>query len=561
MRNVCSKNLGVVLGGLVVAAGALTACSDHPYDPDAPAIDPYAPSVHITSPARGAFAGDVTTLVVTGTATDDAAVTSVKVNGVDARLAGDGTWSATIPVATGTQLIHAVASDAQGNLGKESRAVVAGPLSPIATAVPQAITAAMSAQTFDALGRGVTGYLRTGNLVALVASRNPVIDVGNGPDCNYVQATITQITAGAATSVSLVPRAGGLALDVELDQVQVQVHLGYAVLCAGGSSELTVAASHIKVSGNLDVGVTRGAFDVQLVDQDVQITGFAVDLGGLPGEVVKDLHLDTVLGPVIGLLAEKLVVPALNTALAGLNATRTIDVLGTPVDVEVTPARIVFDATGAIIELDTALRAHGDTASPGYVYVANQVPAMSTDHGFELAVADDAVNQLLGSFWAARGMDKAFDLQTGSYGTLGTLYDRVELSAKVPPFVDASGGSLTLTIGDLVATFKHGDAVATEVAVNAEVAIRVTAGADGAPRLDVGTPTTYVDVLDDGVDGANVLSNAQFEAITSFALGRVIAVGSGAVGAIPLPAFGGVAVTGLGIEAQAGYLVVAGAVQ
>ena len=34
-------------------AGALTACSDQPYDPDAPAIDPNAPSVHIASPARG----------------------------------------------------------------------------------------------------------------------------------------------------------------------------------------------------------------------------------------------------------------------------------------------------------------------------------------------------------------------------------------------------------------------------------------------------------------------------------------------------------------------------
>jgi hypothetical protein len=554
------------LGGLVVAAlgicaGALTACSDNPYDPGAPAIDPNAPTVHITSPARGMFAGDVKTLLVTGTAVDDGQVASVQVNGVDATIAGDGSWTAMIPVTAGTQLIHAVATDAQGNVGKESRAVVTGPMQPIATAVPQAITAAMSAQTFEAIGRGVTGFLTTGDLEALIAPHNPVIAAGGGPDCLFAQAAITSMTVGSATAVSLLPASGGLVLDVELDRVSVGMHLSYAVACLGGSRDITVGASHIKVTGMLNIGVSHGAFEVALANQSVQITGFDVDLGGVPGKIVELLHLDSALGPIIGWATETFVVPVVNSALGGLNATRTVDVLGTPVDVQVTPARISFDVTGAIVELDTALRAHGDAASPGYVYVANQLPAMTTARGFELAVADDAVNQLLGSFWAAGGLDKAFDLDTGSYGTIGQLYDRVELSAKLPPFVDASGGALKLTIGDLIATFKNGAAVATQIAVNAELAIQVVTGADGKPRLDVGTPTTYVDVLDENIGGANALSNAQFEAIASFALGRVVAVGSGSVGAIPLPAFGGVAVQDVGIAEQAGYLIVDGDVQ
>lgn len=554
-----------LLGGLVIAAlggtGALTACSDKPYDPDAPAIDPNAPSVHITSPARGMFAGDVKTLLVTGTAVDDGRVASVQVNGVDATLAGDGSWTAMIPVTAGTQLIHAVATDAQGNVGKESRAVVAGPMQPIATAVPQAITAAMSAQTFDAIGRGVTGFFETGDLEALIAPHNPVIDVGGGPDCLFAQAAITSMTVGSATGVTLTPASGGLVLDVELDRVSVGMHLSYAVACLDGSRDITVGASHIKVTGMLNVGVSQGAFDVTLTNQNVQIAGFDVDLGGVPGKIVDLLDLDSALGPIIGWATETFVVPVVNSALAGLNDTRTVDVLGTPVDIKVTPARVSFDVTGAIVELDAVLRAQGDAASPGYVYVANQLPAMTTAHGFELAVAADAVNQLLGSLWAAKGLDKAFDLDTGSYGTIGKLYDRVELSAKVPPFVDASGGSLKLTIGDLVATFKNGAAVATQIAVNAELDIQVVTGSDGKPRLDVGTPTTYVDVLDENVDGANALSNAEFEAIASFALGRVIAVGSGSVGAVPLPAFGGVAVQDVGIAEQAGYLVVDGEVQ
>jgi len=553
--------VGVVGAGGIGALGALTGCSDHPYDPDAPAIDPNAPSVHITSPARGTFAGDVPMLLVTGTATDDTHVASVEVNGAPAALAGDGSWQAMIPVGAGTQLIHAIAKDNEGNVGKESRAVVIGPMQPIAIAVPQAITAAMSAQTFEAIGRGVTGFLRTGDLEALIAPSNPVIDLGSGPDCLFVQAAITRMTAGPATQVSLTPGNGGLRLDVELDQVNVGMHLGYAVACLGDSRDITITASHIKVTGTLNLGVSHGAFDIKFTNQAVQLTGLDLNLGGVPGDIVDLLHLDTAIGPILGWAAQTFVVPALNRALAGLNDVTTVDVLGTPVDIRVTPAQIYVDPTGAIIELDTTLRAHGDTASPGYVYVPNEAPSMTTDRGFELAVADDAVNQLLGSFWAAKGMDKAFDLDTGSYGAIGKLYDRVELSAKVPPYVDASAGSLKLTIGDFLATFKNGAAIATQVAVNVEVALQLVTGSDGGLRLDVGTPTTYVDILDENVDGANALSNAQFEAITSFALARVIAVASSSVGALPLPAFGGVGVRNVGIAEQTGYLVVAGDVQ
>jgi hypothetical protein len=557
------RNLGIfaTLGATFGLAVALSGCADHPYDPGAPAIDPTAPRVHILAPALGTFAGDVQTLTVTGTATDDTGVASVQVNGVAASLAGDGSWSATVPVSPGTQLVHAVARDTQGNVGKESRAVVVGPLRPITAPVPQAIAVAMSAQTFAAVGRGITGFLQAGDLAAAVAPLNPVIDVGGGPDCNYVQAAITKLSVGSASSVTLLPEPGGLALDVELDRVTLGMHLAYSVLCLDGASDLTITASHIKVAGMLGVGVKSGAFDIALTGQTVQLTGVDIDLTGLPGDVVSWLDLDHALSSVAGWAARQLVVPALNSALGSLNDTRTVNVLGTAVDIHLAPSHIAFDASGAVIELDTALRAQGDAGAPGFVFQPSDVPAMSTDRGFALAVADDAANQLLTSLWAARALDRSFDLTTGSYGDVGKLYDRVELSAGVPPFVAASGGALRLTIGDLIASFKNGDALATQVAVSAEVDVKVVADASGLPRLDVGTPTTYVDILDEHVTGANVLSNAQFEVITSFALSRVIAIGSGAVGAIPLPSLGGVAVTDLGITEQTGYLVVNGNVQ
>jgi hypothetical protein len=550
------RTLHTTFGLIALLAG----CADHPYDPNGPAIDPNAPVVHITSPDRGTIAGDVHQVTVTGTATDDTSVASVTVNGAPAALSPDGTWTATLQVVPGTNLIHAIATDGQGNTGQESRAVVAGPMAAISMQVPDAVSATLSAQTFAAIGRGAAGFMTSGDLEALVAPHNPVLDLGGGPDCLYAQASITSLTIGGA-DVTLQPETGGLWLDAELDQLQIGMHLQYAAACIDGSRDITIGASHVSVSGDMTIGILAGDFDIHLDNPNVQITGFSADLGGIPGEIVSMLSLDTAMGPILGWATEKFVVPMLNNALAGLNNTKTVDVLGTPVDVVIKPSAIDFSDQGGLVQLDTSLRAHGDDGSPGFVYVPNTEPAMDLSHGFQLAVADDAANQLLGSLWAAKGLDKQIDLKTGPYGDVGTLYDSVELEAKVPPYVDATGDGLKLTIGDLMATFKNAGVVTTAIAINAQVDIKVDQASDGSMRFDVGQPTTYVDVLDQGVEGANQLSNAQFEALTSFALSRIIAVGSGSLGAIPLPSVGGVSVTNLSVAEQTGYLVVAGEVQ
>ncbi|HEY1554520.1 MAG TPA: hypothetical protein VGF94_06765 [Kofleriaceae bacterium] len=548
--------------GLIAALTALTACADHPYDPGQPAVDPNAPVVTITTPSVGTFAGDVQTLAVTGTATDDQAVASVQVNGVAAALQADGTWTATVPVAAGTSLLHAVALDAQGNQGQETRAVVAGPMGAIDMHVPNGITATLSAQTFAAIGTAAGNFIQTGDLESMIAADNPVMDLGGGPDCLYVTASITSMTVGGA-QIAMVPQTGGLALDGELDNVNIGMHLDYAAACIDGSRDITIAATHVSVKGNMAIGVAKGAFAISFDNPDVTISGLDLELGGIPGDIVDLLDLSDALGPILGWATEKFVVPMVNTAFAGLNETKTLNVMGTMVDVSMAPSQITFSPAGGLVELDTSLRAHGDASSPGFVYVPNQLPAMDLSHGFQLAVADDTANQLFGSMWAAKALDQTIDLKTGPYGDIGQLFDSVELSAAVPPFVDASNpqAGLVLTIGDLMASFKLNGQVVTEVAINAQVGVKVDADMTGALHLDVGTPTTYVDVLSQGVAGANQLSSSQFEEIVSFAASRVIAVGAGEIGAVPLPTFAGVGVTNLTIDEQTGYLVVDGAVQ
>jgi hypothetical protein len=544
-----------------VLLGSLIGC-DTPYE-DLPAVDPNAPRVHITSPERGTFAGTAATVEVKGTATDDTLVTSVEVNGVTAKVNPDGTWSATVPVAAGTNLLHAVAKDAQGNTGKETRAVVSGPTTALNKTIEQAITATISAQTFNAIGRGASEFAGNGDLTSLVTPINPVVDMGttNGqPDCLYGQAHVTNVDLGPTTDIQLIPTSGGLILDANLDNARVGAHLQWAVSCLDGSRNVTMTAQRIHIGGLLTAGLDFfGNIKFELQNPDIQLIGFGVDMGGVPQTIIDMLDLDTRLGPVLAWATERFVIPMLNDSLEGLNQTKTVDVFGKSIDVTVMPSRLDFGLEGMSVILDTEIRAQGDSGN--FVYVPNTLPAMDTSVGFQLAVADDSANQLLTSLWSSKALDIGFDLTTGPYGEIGKLYDAVELTAKVPPWIDASSGKLVLVVGDLMASFKNGGNVVTQVSINAEVELSVVADATGALRLDVGQPKAYVDVLDDQIDGANALSNGQFEAISSFALSRVVAVGSGAVGAIPLPSAGGVSVKNVSVSQQTGYLVVGGEVQ
>ena len=72
------------------------------------------PTLAITSPAPNAVLG-TSVAAVTGTASDDQPLASIKVNGITTPVNGDGTWSQQIPLNPGPNTITAVATDSGGN--------------------------------------------------------------------------------------------------------------------------------------------------------------------------------------------------------------------------------------------------------------------------------------------------------------------------------------------------------------------------------------------------------------------------------------------------------------
>lgn len=539
------------LFAVVVALGG---CSVDSKEPDDFVLDRSAPSVEIDSPARGTIAGDVTHVLVTGTASDDSGVVpSVTVNGVAATFGADGTWLARVPVAPGTTLLHAIAVDDEGNRGDRTRAIVAGPVVGLDRHVEQAIQARVSAQALLAVGHDTEAFIENGGLLMAAQDMNPVVAIGGGPDCLYGQASITSVTVGDSDVVTA-PTNGGIRVSAVLDDVRVGMHLQWAVSCVEGSRDIELSAQHVNMQGLLTVGVVDDRLDIQFADPVVQVTGFGAQLPDVPETVVQMLRLDDAIGPVLGSMTDRIVAPLATRTFSVLDDTRAVDVAGTHVDVDVAPRLISFSPEGGSIRLETSLRARGDRGA--FVYVPSFVPVLDIKHGFALAIADDAANQLLTSLWSAKAFDGEINLETGAYGDIAEMYDSVQLQLLLPPHVNASARPLELTIGDWNATFRRGGAPTTTVAIHATAELYVAEDEVGSLHMKVSTPAVRVDLVGDG----DWISKEQYEAIKAFAANHVMAMGSAAMAAVPLPVIGD-ATTSLWVEPNAGYMLVAGDIE
>lgn len=532
-------------------AVAVAGCSFTPGEPGGgPALDRDAPRVEIETPSRGTIAGDVSHVLVIGTASDDSGVVaSVKVNGVSAVVGDDGKWIVDVPVAPGTSLLHAIAFDEKGNRGEQTRAIVAGPMVYLDRHVEAGIRATLSSSALVTLGHNTATFIENGGLSGIAQGMNPVVDVGGTADCLYGQGSITSVTVGDA-DVLTGPSDGGIMVAAVLTDVHVGMHLQWSVSCLDGERDVELTADRVTVQGLLTIGVVDHKLDIQFPNPTVQVTGFDPHLGAVPDTIVQSLHLDSAVSSVIGSTTGRLVVPIASQLLAALDDTRTVEVAGMPVDIDVAPTQISFSARGGSVTLETSARARGDRGQ--FVFVPNISPPLEMKDGFELAIADDAANQLLTSLWSVQAFDRTVDLTP--YEPISKFYDTAELQLMAPPHVTASAHPLELTIGDWLATFKGDGAATTSVAIHATTALYVTTGDDGKLRLAVSTPAVRIDIDGD----SDSVTKAQYDAIKQFAIQRVTEVGSAAVGALPVPTVGDAVPANLWVEPDSDSMLIAG---
>nr|HEX4315516.1 hypothetical protein [Kofleriaceae bacterium] len=529
---------------------ALAACAGGPKDLAPP------PTVVVTSPARSLVQNSAGSITVTGTATpndDGTPIANVMVNNVAATVNPDGSFTASIEVEPGASLIRTVATDTAGGVANDTRSVEAGELRPPGSNIASAITASVSANGFTKISGIATTMIKQQDFGALLAPLQPMVHNGDesGPDCLYDQVFVDNLTFSDA-NISLVPVAGGLQFSAEIDGLDVPAHVNFAAACVNGSDTLEVTADKVIVTGTLSVTPNgMNGFTTTLNNPNVALTNFQLDAGGIPGEILNMIDMNNAIAGIIESGAEKFMGPMMNTALGSLAGDHQLAALGKNIDFAVAPSAVTFDDNGGTISLDTSFLIEGAESSPGYIFTDNGNPALDPGQGLELALADDLANEALAQI-------TALDMLKLSMSVPGGSFDSIAITATSAPMIsaDPSDGQLKLFLPDMKLTFLQGTTPVADAALNATVALAIVPAANGtAVSVQLGTPTVYIDVLNDIPNNTHLEDNDLASAV-KLSLDGQIATISALLGTIPLPSIAGITLRQVSVEGSEGYVCV-----
>ena len=540
MRNIIATGLAV-----------FAACSSGP----AALKDP--PVLTVTSPQRSTVQMGAGNVTVTGTVAPNkqgTPVQNVTVNGVAATVGPDGSFTVSVQVPEGATLLKTVATDAAGTTANDTRSIEAGDLKAPGSTVPSAITAAISAQAFTAIGNAASTLIKQENFGTLLAPMQPMLNTGGS--CLGAKVYVDNLTLTGST-ISLVPVEGGLAFNAEIDGLDVTGHANYDLACIGGSDTFEVTADAVVVSGTLDVSPNgMNGFTTTLVSPNVNITNLNITASGLPGAILDLIDMTGLVSTAVSKGAEAFMGPMVNQALGALAGPQKLMLLGKTIDIQVSPSNVVFDSSSGLVSLDTNFLIEGSEKSPGYVFTTPGTPTMAPGSGMELGLSNNLANEALEELSAIGMLNLAMP-------ATGGLFDTTNLQVTSPPMIssDPTDGKLKLVLPDMMATFTaHGTPVG-KAAINAQVELKVAPAANGyAVAIQLGTPDINVDVVPD-VTNDTPLSNDDLATAVKLCLDSQITSITALLGSIPIPSVAGLQLTNLSIDSDSGYVIVKGTLQ
>jgi hypothetical protein len=534
----------------------VAACTDSAGDLKDP------PVLKVTSPKRSLIQDRAGLVVVTGTVAPNEIsgerVEKVLVNNVQATVAADGTFTASVQVQPGATLLHTTARDAAGQEASDTRSVHAGELRPVGANIENAITAAVSKQAFAKMSAAAGPMIEGIDMAAMLAPMQPMVHMGDetGEDCLFARMYVDDVNMGNA-EISLIPTNAGLQFRAQIDNLDVPARARYAVACIDGSNMIRVKATRVVVAGTLVVSPSGNqGFKTSLTGETVQITGLDIQSSGIPGSIIDMLSLDTVAGFIISKAMPFAMEPMMNKALGGLGGPQMMEVMGKTLHMEVDPTTIDIDASGALVTLSAKVLLAGSESSPGFIFTDNGMPTMDAGTGMQIGLADDLANEMMAEVTAI-GM---LDLEMPAHG--GT-FDNTKIAMTLPPMIsaDPADGKMKVILGDMMATYTdHGTPVA-KAAISAAIELKIVPASNGyGVALELGTPVTHVDVLDE-VANTTRLTETDLAKATEVCLAAQVTAISKLLTNIPLPAVAGVQMRNMSISSDDGYVMVRGDIE
>jgi hypothetical protein len=443
------------------------------------------PVLSVDYPPRGAFqlagSGTVQGTVQAGSA----ALTTVTVNGKQAAMADDGSFTIEIPLEPGIQLIGIRAEDAAGQRAVDGRAVYAGPVNQSGDWLSGALRFEIDSDILD------DDDPEPDDIAALleVLLEDPALldlIVGITLEGSGFELTPTRVDLDSAR-VDLAAGDGVLEAEVQLNDVLMDFDVQGTGLLSWASTSGTAWIAAAQVGTDLTIVSSGGRIRTEAQWVEVDLVGYELTVDWFPDGLEDDLANWTE-----GLLEDTITEVA--GALLGEGVSEALE--GLVVDMKIAPGLGIAASLGELEIVPDALRMVVDTRldavsafdlppGAGALSTPGDPPEWPIAKGARIGVAvdDDFLNLLGFALWQA-GPLSAIELPGVTVGGLSGEpippplgpADSIEMGLYLPPVVspprEADLFDADVSVGEWRIKFNREDGEVIEFSVNLRAGLR-----------------------------------------------------------------------------------------
>ena len=456
-------------------------------------IDGAPPTITVTEPLRGATVlNSKPSVTIKGFANDTiAGINAVRVNGDNATLHDDGTWSTIVIPDWGLNILFIEAEDGDGNVTDVTQSFYFAELyhvmEPSPDYVPDAIKAWMDEKFID---DGVHNPTKPDDLATILEG------VVAGMDFNGLFGSAMEVGAGYELKIkhmtmnppklNLDPVHGGMDIHTEIKNLSIGISLEGECkvlgidLCPDFSGSVNVGI--VSLDADLQMSAVKSVMSIALLNPQVELQALDIDIDGILGWLF-DWLLDFIVGLFVNTIEDTieeqmgdLLGDALGEIVDGLAISETLEM--EPLMPGMDPLSMTFESN---IWTMTFTPDGGQLGLGARLLSAKQVPQwihgapsrgtcvkgyqsnyyLPGENDFEGALYDDFINEALVAIWQTGTMNVSLDQEAmaellggdGAQDALPIPVDDMTLDMQMllPPILNGCdpGGLMLLQIGDL----------------------------------------------------------------------------------------------------------------
>ncbi len=473
-------------------------------------LDALPPLLVVETPSRGQVLPDGGSLEVLFDASDEEGLAAVRVQGTE--MSPGGPYTALIQLNPGMQHIVVEAEDALGNLAREHRSVLVGPLlSCEELSEAPALSLGAGADVLDLAAAEVAGRMSTLEVADLLEAYNPIYSSGS------IVFNLTDV-ALTGLGLDLTPSQGHLDLVVSMEEITA-----YGTVAAGVTElDLVLSLTDVTVAGSAYVSVPEpGLVDVSA--KDLELTSGALEITALDEsgeEVVAPTQVSGAILDFVGSFVADMVEAQIADLLADATGygegSIPFDLFGEPVLLEYHVLDAIIQPAGLRLDMAGAFTLEGepvhpwDHGCPGHMAPIPDVPPSG---GLHIWISYPFLDRILLGLWTRGWMDFIIDQAfvdsfkaevTLVCGMLGTLMElgsldadieapmEISISAPLPPLMAPStmmDTGVALDIGDLGLDFSCAGLAEPQARAHLSLAVTLgfeVTGARLTPTLEFG---------------------------------------------------------------------------